>query len=144
MDLRRAGGEHDQNKLHKILKELIKHSLLRGLFFSLDDEGKQTSLSWWTYTVPRKASSAGKIDLHGAFLTAVWVAGVHCCVWTRCFICEVQPGLILKFHCDSLGPEEDAGNAIPGELNRIMMTVDAPMAFAQIVIESLINQVKEM
>lgn len=61
---------------------------------------------------------------------------------TRGFICEVQPGLILKFNCDPFSPEEDAGNSIPGERNRTVMTECTPVVFAQTVVESLINQIK--
>lgn len=89
-----------------------------------------------------KLSAARKTDLHGTFCTAVWVACVHCCVLTRGFICEVQPGLILKFNCDPFSPEEDAGNSIPGERNRTVMTECTPVVFAHTVVESLINQIK--
>lgn len=60
--------------------------------------------------------SRAEFPLHGAVLAAVWVPNIHGGVGSKRPLCQIQLGVVLKPDQDPLGPEEDAGGAVHGDV----------------------------
>lgn len=79
--------------------------------------------------------------LHCVVFTAVWLSNIHCCMDTKSLLCQIQLHVVFKLNHDSLGPEQNAGDAINRDVERAVMAVGGcsfPLSFpAQVVADNL-------